>query len=204
MEPEEGQKKSRAEEEEKPGEAPSAGEPTEGRNWADASEHLATNEIEGIDYDEEAKETQDEDVQIGENTKVWHFCHISKKTIIGKNCIFGQNVFVGENVVIGDNVKIQNNVSIFEGVKIENNVFCGPSVVFTNVKFPRSLINQKQNFLSTIVKNGCTIGANATIVCGITLGRGSFVGAGSVVTKNVLDETLVFGNPAKFIKKINK
>tara|TARA_X000000368_G_C23019210_1_gene707186 strand:- start:588 stop:1070 length:483 start_codon:yes stop_codon:yes gene_type:complete len=146
----------------------------------------------------------DEDVRIGDNTKIWHFCHISKKTIIGKNCVLGQNVFIGENVIIGDNVKIQNNVSIFEGVKIENNVFCGPSVVFTNVKFPRSLINQKQNFLSTIVRNGCTIGANATIVCGITLGRDSFVGAGSVVTKNVLDETLVFGNPAKLIKKINK
>ncbi|MDC0498884.1 N-acetyltransferase, partial [Alphaproteobacteria bacterium] len=99
---------------------------------------------------------------------------------------------------------IQNNVSIFEGVKIENNVFCGPSVVFTNVKFPRSLINQKKNFLSTIVRSGCTIGANSTIICGITLGKNSFVGAGSVVTKNVLDEALVLGNPAKFIKKINK
>ena len=113
----------------------------------------------------------DDDVLIGANTKIWHFCHISKNSKIGKNCSLGQNVFIGENVEIGNNVKIQNNVSIFKGVKIKNNVFCGPSVVFTNVKFPRSLIDQKNKFIPTIVKDGCSIGANSTIVCGVNIGE---------------------------------
>ena len=145
---------------------------------------------------------KDNNVIIGDDTKIWHFCHISNNVKIGKNCVLGQNVFIGENVKIGNNVKIQNNVSIYDGVTIEDDVFCGPSVVFTNIKFPKSLINQKNSFVKTIVKNGCSIGANSTIICGTILGTNSFVGAGSVVTKNVEDQTLVYGNPAKFIRKI--
>ena len=127
----------------------------------------------------------DKNVKIGKKTKIWHWCHISKNSIIGKNCILGQNVFIGENVKIGNNVKIQNNVSIYKGVQIKDDVFIGPSVVFTNVKMPRSFINQKKNFLRTIIDKGSTIGANATLICGIKLGKYSLVGAGSVVTKNV-------------------
>ena len=122
------------------------------------------------------------------------------KAKIGRECNIGQNVFVGENVVIGNGVKIQNNVSIYSGVKIEDNVFVGPSVVFTNVKFPRSKINQKKNFLKTQICKGSTLGANSTIICGIKVGKNSFVGAGSVVTKDVKDNSLVYGNPAKYKK----
>tara|TARA_B100000035_G_C21032450_1_gene569145 strand:- start:2793 stop:3272 length:480 start_codon:yes stop_codon:yes gene_type:complete len=146
----------------------------------------------------------DEKVKIGKNTKIWHWCHLSKGAKIGRECNIGQNVFVGENVVIGNGVKIQNNVSIYSGVKIEDNVFVGPSVVFTNVKFPRSKINQKKNFLKTQICKGSTLGANSTIICGIKVGKNSFVGAGSVVTKNVKDNSLVYGNPAKYKKIINK
>ena len=146
----------------------------------------------------------DQGAKVGIDTKIWHFCHISRTSIIGKNCIIGQNVYVGENVTIGDNVKIQNNVSIFDGVEIHNDVFCGPSVVFTNIKYPRSYINQKNNYIRTVVKSGVTIGANSTIICGLTLGTNSFIGAGSVVTKSTEDNSLVYGNPAKYIKKIIK
>ncbi len=138
----------------------------------------------------------DENVLIGKNTKIWHFSHISQNVKIGKNCSLGQNIFVGKNVAIKDNVKIQNNVSIFEGVELNNEVFCGPSVVFTNVLNPRSFINQKKKFNKTIVKNGVTIGGNSTIICGITLGKYSFIGAGSVVTKNVKPFSLNYGNPS--------
>ena len=140
----------------------------------------------------------DKDVIIGEGTKIWHFCHISEGARIGKNCTLGQNVFVGRNVVIGNNCKIQNNVSVYEGVTLEDDVFCGPSMVFTNVDLPRSAYPRgPKGYLKTVVKRGCTIGANATIVCGITLGEHSFVGAGAVVTKDVPPYALVYGNPAR-------
>lgn len=146
----------------------------------------------------------DEKVKIGKNTKIWHFCHISSRAKIGKNCKIGQNVFVGEGVRIGNNVKIQNNVSVYSGVKIEDDVFIGPSVVFTNVIKPRSFINKKKEYATTIIKKGATLGANSTIVCGNNIGQYSFVGAGSVVTNHVLKNTLVYGNPAKIKKKIKK
>ena len=146
----------------------------------------------------------DENVKIGKGTKIWHWCHISKNAKIGKNCVLGQNVFIGENVKIGNNVKIQNNVSVYSGVKIKNDVFIGPSVVFTNIKYPRSLVNQKKSFVITVIEIGATIGANSTIVCGIKIGKHSLIGAGSVVTKNVRNKSLVYGNPAihkKFLIK---
>lgn len=144
----------------------------------------------------------DANVQIGEGSKVWHFCHILSGVVIGKNCIIGQNVMIGPDVIVGDNVKIQNNVSLYKGVFIEDDVFIGPSAVFTNVKFPRAYIEQKNNFEKTIIKKGCTIGANATIVCGITLGEYSFVGAGSVVTKTYPKNSILIGNPARVNKKM--
>lgn len=144
----------------------------------------------------------DDNVKIGEGSKVWHFCHILSGTVIGRNCTIGQNVMIGPDVIVGDNVKIQNNVSLYKGVFIEDDVFIGPSAVFTNVKFPRSYIDQKNNFAKTTIKKGCTIGANATIVCGITLGEYSFVGAGSVVTKTYPKNSILIGNPARVNKKI--
>ncbi|MEO0247581.1 MAG: DapH/DapD/GlmU-related protein [candidate division WOR-3 bacterium] len=139
----------------------------------------------------------DENVEIGEGTKIWHFCHILKNTRIGKNCVLGQNVMAGPNVVIGNRVKIQNNVSVYEGVELEDDVFCGPSMVFTNVINPRSFIERKHEFKKTLVKKGATIGANATVVCGVTIGEYALVGAGAVVTKDVPPYALVVGVPAK-------
>lgn len=139
----------------------------------------------------------DESSTIGEGTKVWHFCHVLKDSTIGKNCTIGQNVVVGPSVTIGDGCKIQNNVSVFEGVTLEDFVFCGPSIVFTNVVNPRSEINRKGEFQKTLVRRGASIGANATILCGVTIGRYAFIGAGAVVTRDVPDYALVIGNPAR-------
>jgi len=139
----------------------------------------------------------DDNVIIGKGTKIWHFCHILKNTRIGENCVLGQNVMAGPDVIIGHNCKIQNNVSIYKGVTLEDDVFCGPSCVFTNVINPRAFIERKDEFKQTLVKKGATIGANATIVCGNTIGKYALVGAGAVVTHNVPDYALVVGVPAK-------
>lgn len=146
----------------------------------------------------------DENVTIGSNTKIWHFSHILSNTTIGENSSFGQNCVVGPNVSIGNGVKVQNNISIYEGVEIEDDVFLGPSMVFTNVINPRSFIVRKVEFKKTFLKKGCSIGANVTIVCGCTIGKYSFVGAGAVIIKNVLDYALVVGNPAKQIGWVSK
>ena len=139
----------------------------------------------------------DEGADIGARTKIWHFCHISGPCRIGPDSSLGQNVFVAKDVEIGRNAKIQNNVSIYEGVILEDDVFCGPSMVFTNVINPRSFVSRKDEYRTTLVRRGASIGANATIVCGATIGRYAFVGAGSVVTHDVPDYALVFGNPAR-------
>lgn len=137
--------------------------------------------------------------EIGEGTKVWHFSHVLKNSRIGKNCTVGQNVSIGPNVSIGDGCKIQNNVSVYEGVTLENDVFCGPSMVFTNVINPRSEISRKHELKKTVVRKGATIGANATVLCGLTIGRYAFVGAGAVVTRDIPDFAIVIGNPARQI-----
>jgi UDP-2-acetamido-3-amino-2,3-dideoxy-glucuronate N-acetyltransferase len=139
----------------------------------------------------------DEGAVIGPGTKVWHFSHVMSGAKIGEKCSIGQNVNVGSRAVIGDGVKIQNNVSIYDDVIIEDDVFCGPSCVFTNVINPRAFIERKKEYLKTTVKRGASIGANATIVCGVTLGEFSFVGAGSVVTKDIPAFAMAYGNPAR-------
>lgn len=139
----------------------------------------------------------DEGVQIGAGTKIWHFSHILANVVIGENCSFGQNCVVGPSVTIGNHVKVQNNVSIYQGVICEDDIFLGPSMVFTNVINPRSFIMRRHEFKTTHLKKGCTIGANATIVCGVTIGEYALIGAGSTVTKNVRPFALVYGVPAK-------
>ena len=139
----------------------------------------------------------DNGAQIGKGTKIWHFSHVMGTAKIGRNCVLGQNVFVGNKVELGDNCKIQNNVSLYEGVVCEDDVFLGPSMVFTNVINPRSSVERKNEFKPTLVKKGATIGANATIVCGVELGEYCFIGAGAVVTKNVKPYALMVGVPAK-------
>ena len=146
----------------------------------------------------------DDNVSIGKNTKIWHFCHVLSNTEIGENCSFGQNCVVGPNVKIGNNVKVQNNISIYDGVEVEDDVFIGPSVVFTNVINPRSFIVRKEEYKKTVIKRGVSIGANATIVCGNTLGDYAFIGAGAVVTKNIPPYALVVGNPGRQIGWVSK
>ena len=146
----------------------------------------------------------DNNVIIGDNTKIWHFCHVLKSTKIGKDCSFGQNCVIGPNVTIGNCVKVQNNISIYEGVEVEDDVFLGPSMVFTNVINPRSFIVRKEEFKKTLLKRGCSIGANVTIICGVTIGNYSLVGAGAVVTKDIPNYALVVGNPGKIIGWVSK
>lgn len=139
----------------------------------------------------------DPGADVGIGTKIWHFCHIMSRATIGQNCNIGQNVFIANDVRIGNNVKIQNNVSVYTGVNIEDDVFLGPSMVFTNVINPRSNVNRRREYQTTLVKRGATIGANATILCGVTMGEYSFIGAGAAVTKDVPAYALVYGTPAR-------
>ena len=148
----------------------------------------------------------DESVVIGKGTKIWHFSHIQSGSEIGKNCSVGQNVNIGNNVKIGNHVKIQNNVSVYEGVELEDYVFCGPSMVFTNIKVPRSEFPQRgsEYYQKTLVKKSASIGANATIVCGVTIGEYALIGSGAVVTKDVPDYALVIGNPGRVVGIVDK
>ena len=139
----------------------------------------------------------DDGCEIGQGTKIWHFCHIMTGAKIGRGCNLGQNVVVSPQVVVGNNVKIQNNVSLYSGVILEDDVFCGPSIVFTNVINPRSHVPRKDEYRRTLVKRGASLGANATVVCGHTIGQYAFVGAGAVVTRDVPDFALIVGNPAR-------
>jgi UDP-2-acetamido-3-amino-2,3-dideoxy-glucuronate N-acetyltransferase len=139
----------------------------------------------------------DQEVSIGRGTKIWHFCHIMSQSILGEHCSIGQNCVIGPSAILGNNVKVQNNVSVYEGVICEDDVFLGPSMVFTNVINPRSTVSRKHEFRRTLVKRGATIGANATLVCGVSIGAYAFIGAGAVVTQDVPDYALVYGNPAR-------
>ena len=148
----------------------------------------------------------DNNVKIGSNTKIWHFSHVQTGAVLGENCSIGQNVNIGNNVKIGNHVKIQNNVSVYEGVKLEDYVFCGPSMVFTNIKVPRSEFPQQGSefYAKTLVKKSASIGANATIVCGVTIGEYAFIGSGAIVTKDVPAYALVVGNPGRVVGKVDK
>ncbi len=139
----------------------------------------------------------DEGCRIGTGTRIWHFCHVMPGAVIGDHCVLGQNVMIATNVVVGNNVKIQNNVSLYEGVICEDDVFLGPGVVLTNVINPRSAVSRKNEFKPTLIKKGASIGANATIICGNTIGEYAFIGAGAVVTKDVVAYALIAGNPGK-------
>ena len=141
----------------------------------------------------------DDGADLGEGTRIWHWAHVCAGARIGRGCSLGQNVFVGNDVVIGDNVKIQNNVSVYDRVTLEDDVFCGPSMVFTNVVNPRSAVPRKDEYRETLVRRGATLGANCTIICGVTIGRYAFVAAGAVVTRDVPDHALVAGVPARRI-----
>ncbi|MGE0325259.1 MAG: acyltransferase [Polyangiaceae bacterium] len=146
----------------------------------------------------------DRGVRLGPGTRVWHFCHLMKGAEIGARCVLGQNCFVASGARLGDGVKLQNNVSVYDGVTLEDDVFCGPSVVFTNVLNPRAFVNRKREFVATRVKRGASIGANATIVCGVTLGEFSLVGAGAVVTQDVPDYGLVMGVPSRQVGWVSR
>ena len=152
---------------------------------------------ERVDVSVHASSYVDEPCEIGAGTKIWHFSHIMRNCRIGRKCNIGQNVVISPDVEIGDNVKIQNNVSIYTGCILEDDVFCGPSMVFTNVINPRSHVERKNEYKRTLVKRGASLGANCTVVCGITIGRYAFVGAGAVVSRDVPDYALVYGNPAR-------
>ncbi|MDG1516797.1 MAG: acyltransferase [Flavobacteriales bacterium] len=141
----------------------------------------------------------DENSKIGANSKIWHFSHVMSNCVIGDSCNLGQNVVVSPDVILGDNVKVQNNVSIYSGVTCENDVFLGPSMVFTNILNPRSAIVRRDQYVKTLIQKGASIGANATVICGNTIGRYALIGAGAVVTKNVPNYALIVGNPAKQI-----
>ena len=148
----------------------------------------------------------DNNVEIGKGTKIWHFYHVQTGAVLGENCSIGQNVNIGNNVKIGNHVKIQNNVSVYEGVELEDYVFCGPSMVFTNIKVPRSEFPQRgsEYYQKTLVKKSASIGANATIVCGVTIGEYALIGSGAVVTKDVPDYALVIGNPGRVVGIVDK
>jgi UDP-2-acetamido-3-amino-2,3-dideoxy-glucuronate N-acetyltransferase len=146
----------------------------------------------------------DEGAMLGDNCRVWHWTHICKGARIGANCSFGQGVFIGDDVVLGENVKIQNNVSIYDAVRLEDNVFCGPSMVFTNVYNPRAEISRKSEYRPTIVRQGATLGANCTIICGVEIGEFAFIGAGAVVTKDVAPFALMAGVPARQIGLVDR
>jgi len=152
-----------------------------------------------MDYQKHETAIVDEGARIGAGTRIWHWVHVCSEAKIGKGCSLGQNVFVGNKVVIGNNVKIQNNVSIYDNITIEDDVFCGPSMVFTNVYNPRSAISRKDSYKDTYVKKGATFGANCTIVCGVTIGANAFIGAGAVINRDVPDYALMVGVPAKQI-----
>lgn len=141
----------------------------------------------------------DDGCRIGAGTRIWHFCHVMPGAVIGERCSLGQNVFVGNRVVIGNNCKIQNNVSVYDNVTLEDDVFCGPSMVFTNVYNPRSAVSRKDEYRDTVVRRGATLGANCTIVCGVTIGEYAFVGAGAVITRDVKPYALMAGVPARQI-----
>jgi len=141
---------------------------------------------------------------VGAETQIWHWTHVSSSAVIGESCVLGQNVYVGSNAVIGDNVKIQNNVSVYDNVILEQGVFCGPSVVFTNVYNPRSEVSRKAEYRKTLIKRGATLGANSTVVCGNVVGEYAFVGAGAVVTKNIKPYALVVGVPARQIGWVSR
>ncbi|WP_218814786.1 acyltransferase [Rickettsiella endosymbiont of Dermanyssus gallinae] len=157
-----------------------------------------------MDYFKHETAIVDEGAQIGQNSHIWHWTHVSAAARIGSDCSLGQNVFIGNDVIIGNNVKIQNNVSVYDSVILEDGVFCGPSVVFTNVYNPRAFINRKHEYKKTWVKKGATLGANCTIVCGIEIGAYAFVAAGAVVNRSVLDYALVAGVPARQIGWMNE
>lgn len=152
-----------------------------------------------MDYSAHPTAIIDDGAQIGSDTRIWHWVHVCAGARIGRNCSLGQNVFVGNRVVIGDNVKIQNNVSVYDAVTLEDDVFCGPSMVFTNVYNPRSAVSRKDEYRPTLVKRGATLGANCTIVCGVTIGEYAFIGAGAVITKDVKPHALMAGVPARQI-----
>lgn len=152
-----------------------------------------------MDFEAHPTAILDAGARVGHGTRIWHWVHICGGAQIGKNCSFGQNVFVGNDVVIGDNVKVQNNVSIYDAITIEDDVFCGPSMVFTNVYNPRSAVSRKNEYRRTLVKRGATLGANCTIVCGVTIGEFAFIGAGSVINRDVKPYALMVGVPARQI-----